>query len=105
MGVARSVTIPEAGLKPRLVGVGRNNTGWSAAFLYALILFVCSLHLYRTPTYDMDSIQYMGNALLMEESDVVEVHRRVYAEVRGAIPRTASEDLLGHPPAAPADQT
>ena len=46
----------------------------------------------------------MGNALLMEKRDVVEIHRRVYADVRRSVPATAREDLLGHRADAPEDQ-
>jgi hypothetical protein len=77
----------------------------SWAFLtYLLLLGVVSLHLYRSPTYDMDSIQYMGNALLMERTDVVGIHRRVYAELGEAVPKEEREPLLGYEPGAPADQ-
>lgn len=72
--------------------------------LYVLALGLSSLHLYRKPVYAMDSIQYMANALLMEDTDIVRVHRRVYAELNRAIPESARQGLLGHDPAAPADQ-
>ena len=52
----------------------------------------------------MDSIQYMGNAVLMETSDPVIVHQRVYAALRRGVPPAALRDLLGNEPGAPSDQ-
>jgi hypothetical protein len=52
----------------------------------------------------MDSIQYMGNALLMEERDPVRVHERVYAEVDRSVPKIARDHLLGRDAGATADQ-
>jgi len=62
-----------------------------------------AIHLYRTPIYSMDSIQYMGNALLMEERDPVRIHQRVYDDVRRSVPRVEREGLLGHVEGATAD--
>jgi hypothetical protein len=73
-------------------------------FLYVLALALSTIHLYRKPIYSMDSIQYMGNALLMEDPDIASVHRRVYAEVDRWVPAGARRDLLGHEPGAPEDQ-
>lgn len=73
-------------------------------FLCVLALGLSSFHLYRTPIYAMDSVQYMGNALLMEDRDIVSVHRRVYAELRLRVPETARRGLLGNDPGAPEDQ-
>ena len=75
-----------------------------ALLVYLAVLALISLHLYRNPTYDMDSIQYMGNALLMEDTDIVRVHQRVYAELRQQVPKRALNMLLGDDPKAPADQ-
>ena len=72
--------------------------------LYALLLGGVAFHLYRSPIYDMDSIQYMGNALLMEDTDVVRVHHRVYAELQQSVPKGVRDDLLGRELGAPADQ-
>jgi len=52
----------------------------------------------------MDSIQYMGNALLMEDRNLTEIHRRVYDDVRANVPKAALQGLLGHTPGAPEDQ-
>jgi hypothetical protein len=83
----------------------RTGAGPQAALaVYALLLALLSIHLYRTPMYDMDSIQYMGNALLMEEHDPVRIHQRVYAELRRSVPKVPLEQLLGHEPGAPEDQ-
>ncbi len=72
--------------------------------LYALALIAVSHHLYSTPMYDMDSIQYMGNALLMESTDIVQIHHRVYAELERQVPQREREALMGHEPGAPDDQ-
>jgi hypothetical protein len=48
---------------------GRRSVATGAIFfLYVLMLGGVSTRLYRKPVYSMDSIQYMGNALLMEET-------------------------------------
>ena len=72
--------------------------------LYVLALGLSSIHLYRKPVYAMDAVQYMGNALLMEDRDIASVHRRVYAELRRGVPEAALRGLLGNDPGAPADQ-
>ena len=73
-------------------------------FLYVLALAASSIHLYRKPIYSMDAIQYMGNALLMEDRDIVSVHRRVYSELNRWVPAEARRELLGHEAGAPEDQ-
>jgi hypothetical protein len=83
---------------------GRRAANGAILFLYVLMLGGISVHVYRTPVYSMDSIQYMGNALLMEERDPVQIHRRVYAEVRRSVPKSEREDLLGHEAGAPEQQ-
>jgi len=72
--------------------------------LYLLGLGLSSVHLYRNPIYSMDAVQYMGNALLMEDTDIVRVHDRVYAELRRSVPAAALRGLLGQEPTSPADQ-
>lgn len=64
--------------------------------LYITLLGGVSIHLYQKPIYSMDLIQYMGNALLMEERDPVRIHQRVYAEVLRSVPPIEREYLLGH---------
>ena len=71
---------------------------------YLIVLGLASFHLYRAPVYAMDAVQYMGNALLMEDRDIVSVHHRVYAELRLRVPDTALRELLGHEAGAPKDQ-
>jgi hypothetical protein len=73
-------------------------------FLYVLAIALSSVHLYEKPVYSMDAIQYMGNALLVEDRDIASVHNRVYTEVDRRIPPEARRDLLGHEPGAPEDQ-
>ncbi len=72
--------------------------------LYAVALGCFAIHLYRTPIYAMDSVQYMGNALLMEDTNIVHVHDRVYSELQKTLPKPALDDLLGDRLNAPADQ-
>jgi hypothetical protein len=74
------------------------------ALVYVLLLACVSLHVYRTPIYSFDSLQYMGNAVLMEERDPVVIHRTVYSEIDGRIPRIARQNMLGHEVGAPEDQ-
>src|SRR5579871_2142203 len=71
---------------------------------YVLLLGASSAHLYLKPIYDMDSVQYMGNALLMQERDIVRVHATVYSDLRNSVPPSALRGLLGEDPTAPTDQ-
>jgi hypothetical protein len=71
---------------------------------YLGLLCLVSLHLYRRPIYDMDSIQYMGNALLIEETDPVRLHDRVYSELRRRVAPNDLAPLLGNETGAPTDQ-
>ena len=106
MGAAYNVTVSSPERGPLLVRErGRGRAASRAIFfLYVLALAGVSLRLYRTPVYSMDSIQYMGNALLMEETDIVRVHQRVYAEVERYVPKVPRDGLLGYEVGAPADQ-
>ena len=89
--------------EPHRVETSRNLSRMClAVFVLALALF--SLHIYRTPLYAMDSIQYMGNALLMEETNVVKIHDRVYSDLRRSVPKIVFEHLTGNEPGAAADQ-
>lgn len=106
MIAAQNVNIPAPVRQPSLEwkqhgGKTRANAGIFA--LYVLMLGGVAIHLYRTPIYSMDSIQYMGNALLMEERDPVRIHQRVYDDVRRSVPRVEREGLLGHVEGATAD--
>lgn len=73
----------------------RGSASMAWAISYFVVMTVASIHLYFTPIYSMDSIQYMGNALLMEERDPVRIHERVYAELRRSVPRDQLPHLLG----------
>src|SRR5260370_40097245 len=64
--------------------------------LYVVMLAGAAIHLYRKPIYSMDSIQYMGNALLLEERDPVRIHQRVYDDVRRSVPGVEREGMLDH---------
>ncbi|MGA2021729.1 MAG: hypothetical protein ABSH02_14150 [Candidatus Sulfotelmatobacter sp.] len=109
MHAARDVTISNSAASargPLLVrGGGRKGAAKIGIFLlYILLLGGVAIRLYRLPIYSMDSIQYMGNALLMEEHDPVRIHERVYGEVRRFVPKVEKEGLLGHEVGAPEDQ-
>jgi len=98
MQAVQNVTISAPARGPQLVpGESRRSAANGAVyFLYALMLAGVSIHLYHKPIYSMDSVQYMGNALLMEETDPVRIHQRVYAEIGRAVPQMEREFLLGH---------
>jgi len=105
MSAARGGAIPVPVRELQLVRSGQNSgTRAAVLFLYVLTLVGLSIHLYRKPIYDVDAIQYMGNALLMEETDIVRVHQRVYADVQRSVPQRERENLLGREPGAPASQ-
>jgi hypothetical protein len=71
---------------------------------YLILLAASSFHLYRSPSYSMDSIHYMANALLMKETDPIRVHERVYAELKATVPKVRLDQLSGDEPGAPEDQ-
>jgi len=52
----------------------------------------------------MDSVQYMANALLMEDTDLVRIHARVYSELNRWVPQPSRDNLLGRRADAPADE-
>jgi hypothetical protein len=109
MAAARDVTVSTSATSapgPLLVREqGRSGAAKIGIFvLYILMLSAVAMRIYRTPTYSMDSIQYMGNALLMEERDPVRIHARVYGEVRRFVPKAWSDALLGHEIGAPEGQ-
>ncbi len=100
MAVVAQSPVP---LPPRRTTTSR--VGIASLVAYAVLLSLVSIHLYRNPIYDMDAFQYMGNALLMEETDPVIVHQRVYSEVGLRIPKAARDHLLGLESGAPQDLT
>jgi hypothetical protein len=106
MAEVREVTGASEVDRPHLLqGRGqRSAANFAVFFLYVVMLGGSSIHLYRKPVYSMDSLQYMGNALLMEETDVGRLHERVYADVRRSVPKAEREGLLGHEARAPEDQ-
>jgi len=105
MRAAHDVTISAPVPGPRLVrGRGRKTAGGLLFLLYIFMLGGVAIHLYHKPIYSMDSLQYMGNALLMEERDPVRIHQRVYAEVQRFVPKAEREGLLGHEVGAPENQ-
>jgi hypothetical protein len=73
-------------------------------WLYIVALAAASFHIYRTPIYAMDSIQYMGNALLMEDTDPVRIHERIYSELERSVPKTVFEHLKGNEAGVADDQ-
>ena len=52
----------------------------------------------------MDSVQYMANALLMEDTNLVRIHARVYSELNRWVPQPSRDNLLGRRADAPADE-
>ena len=72
--------------------------------LYIVAISALAVHLYHTPVYAMDVAQYVGNAILMEQTDPVQVHQRVYAEIDRYVPAAARETLLGREEGAPEEQ-
>ena len=105
MHAAQNVTIPLLEQRPPLERPQPKGTMRMWIFLlYILLLAGVARHLYYKPIYSMDSIQYMGNALLMEEHDPVRIHQRVYGEVKQYIPKLERQGLLGFEVGAPADQ-
>jgi hypothetical protein len=48
---------------------------------YVIVMATISFHFYRLPDWNMDMLAYMGNALLLEDTNVSRLHQRVYAEV------------------------
>jgi len=69
--------------------------------LYLILLAGSTFHVYRTPLYTYDSLQYMGNALLMEETDPVKLHQRVYAEI-DKLPKSIRDHMRGEEKTLPA---
>src|SRR5690348_17635691 len=51
-----------------------------AAATYLLFLCAVSWHLYKNPLYRMDALQYAANALLIQKSDIVQIHRQIYED-------------------------
>jgi hypothetical protein len=74
------------------------------AFVYLVLLGLSSAHLYLKPIYNMDSVQYIGNALLMQRRDIVAVHDEVYRDLRRSVPTGPLQDILGNRPGEPPDQ-
>src|SRR5437764_12303433 len=72
--------------------------------VYLCLLGAVSHHLYKTPIYRMDAIQYMGNALLMGNTDIVRIHEQVYSEVVRSVPGPELANLLGHQVGGRTDQ-
>jgi hypothetical protein len=104
MHAVRDAMIYGQDRRPLLVREQDRATNRTIFLLYVLLLGGAAIHLYRKPMYSMDSIQYMGNALLMEERDPVEIHRRVYAALRESVPPKERADLLGYEAGAPEAQ-
>jgi hypothetical protein len=104
MTEAEAVTQDPSISKRREVPSGRQPASGVLFGLFLAVLGLISFHLFRAPIYDMDSIQYMGNALLMEETDPVRLQQQVYSELRRTVPKSALDPLLGSEPGAPGDQ-
>jgi hypothetical protein len=63
--------------------------------LYVFVLTILSIHLYHNPSYDMDMVQYMGNAALIRETNVELVHQQVYSAISQWVPKPDRDSLLG----------
>src|SRR5947209_14735438 len=87
-----------------LKGTFRRHARQVVTITYLGFLAALSWHLYKTPLYRMDALQYMGNALLMENTNIVHVHDQVYAEVRRAVPEPSRSLLLGRDQTKVTDQ-
>lgn len=68
------------------------NRAWAA--IYVVLLGLVSVHLYRSPVYPLDTLGYMGNALLMKHLDSAKIHELVYVEV-DQMSEVAKQDILG----------
>src|SRR5438552_317451 len=60
---------------------------------YVIVMAIISFHFYRLPGWDMDMLAYMGNALLLEDTNVSRLHHRDYDEV-ARIPSGTQRKLM-----------
>jgi hypothetical protein len=65
------------------------------------LLAVLALRIYQKPAFNMDMLGYMANAVVIEDSDPVSIHRKVYNEINLYVPPANRELLFGHDPNAP----
>jgi hypothetical protein len=65
---------------------------------YSLALACLSFHFYTSPLYNIDMLQYMGNALLRGETDIVRIHREVYSELAQQVPADIRDRFTGTNP-------
>jgi hypothetical protein len=63
--------------------------------VYVLLLFLASARCIRSPFYQLDILGYMGNAVLIEDRDPIDIHQRVYAEAARDMPRATYQDMTG----------
>jgi hypothetical protein len=91
-------------ISPRKQTHGSRTRSFLWICLYLILIGSISRHLYKTPVYNMDFVGYMGNALLIEDNDLVRVHANVYSELDRWVPGPAREHLRGHDPGAPEEQ-
>jgi len=77
-------------LKERLVSV-----------LFVGLLAVLALRIYQKPAFKMDMLGYMANAVVIEDSDPVSIHRKVYNEINLYVPPANRQLLFGHDANAP----
>ena len=75
--------------------ITREKKHLAASAMYLVLLAFLSLHLAKHFSYSMDMLGYMGNAGLIDNSDLVQVHNEVYREVRENIPGGVGEHLMG----------
>lgn len=107
MGVVQTVKASRANDSTFEVGTETNGL-WASRpttiIVYVLLLAAASFRLYQRPIYSMDLLAYMGNALLMEETDPVRLHQRVYSEITQRVPVAERRNFLGQQAGAPVDQ-
>ena len=75
-----------------------------ATLLFLLALATVSVHSYRTPTYGMDMLGYMGNAVAIGGAGIGQIHAEVYAEVATELPTGVRQNLLGQDGQGPSSQ-
>jgi hypothetical protein len=72
--------------------------------LFVGLFAVLALRIYQKPAFNMDMLGHMANAVVLEDSDPVSIHRKVYNEINLYVPPANRELLFGHDATAPDDQ-
>ena len=96
---AATAVAPASSFKRLEIAGDRKHLALSA--MYLVLLAFLSLHLAKNFSYSMDMLGYIGNAALIDSSDIVQVHAEVYREVRENIPGAVGQHLMGRGSEAP----